>query len=66
MFFDLARSVQERVPYEVMENFKNGGFLNTKYESKWVKFKIPHVVVFANFLPDRLKLSEDRWNIIEI
>lgn len=66
VFFDLARVAREKVPYEVMENFKNGGFLSTKYESRWIKFDVPHVVVFANFRPEEHNLSADRWNIIEI
>lgn len=63
VFFDLARMKQEIVQYDVMENFKNGQFYSTKYESKTVKFNVPHVVVFANFDPDRSKLSEDRWDV---
>lgn len=63
IFFDLARMKQEIVQYDVMENFKNGQFYSTKYECKVVKFKVPHVVVFANFRPDLLKLSADRWDI---
>lgn len=66
VFVDLARVAEDKVPYEVMENFKNGGFLSTKYESRWMKFKIPHVIVFSNFEPDESKLSADRWNIINI
>lgn len=63
IFFDLPRSKQEYVPYDVMEAFKNGYFLSTKYEVKSVKFKVPHVVVFSNFYPETNKLSEDRWDI---
>jgi hypothetical protein len=63
VFFDLARMKQEYVQYDVMENFKNGQFYSTKYECKVVKFAVPHVVVFANFQPDRLMLSVDRWDI---
>lgn len=63
VFFDLARMKQEYVQYDVMENFKNGQFYSTKYECKVVKFAVPHVVVFANFQPDRLMLSADRWDI---
>jgi len=66
VFFDLARMKQEIVQYDVMENFKNGQFYSTKYECKNVKFNTPHVVVFANFLPDVTKLSADRWDIREI
>jgi len=63
VFFDLARCRQESCPYEVMETFKNGYFLSTKYEVRRVNFNVPHVVVFANFEPDRTQLSADRWDI---
>lgn len=63
VFFDLARQKEDIVAYDVMENFKNGYFLSTKYQVKRVKFNIPHVVVFANFMPDQSKLSADRWDI---
>lgn len=63
VFFDLARMKQEIVQYDVMEAFKNGQFYSTKYESKLVRFNVPHVVVFSNFMPDQSKLSADRWDI---
>lgn len=63
VFFDLARQKEEYVAYDVMENFKNGYFLSTKYEVKCVTFNTPHVIVFANFHPDVTKLSADRWDI---
>lgn len=63
VFFDLARQKEDIVAYDVMENFKNGYFLSTKYQVRRVKFNIPHVVVFSNFAPDQTKLSEDRWDI---
>jgi hypothetical protein len=61
VFFDWARDNQDTFPYSVVENFKNGYFLSTKYEVRRVRFNIPHVVVFSNFTPDTSKLSEDRW-----
>jgi len=63
VFFDWARDQEERFPYCILENFKNGYFLNTKYESECVRFDIPHVIVFSNFPPDQTKLSRDRWII---
>lgn len=66
VFFDLPRAKQEYVPYDVMESFKNGYFLSTKYECKPVRFKVPHVIVFSNFYPDTTKLSLDRWELHEI
>lgn len=66
VFFDWARDQEESFPYRVIEAFKNGYFLNTKYESVSRRFAVPHVVVFSNFPPDRSKLSEDRWQIKEL
>lgn len=66
VFFDLARMKQDIVQYDVMEAFKNGQFYSTKYESKLVKFNVPHVVVFANFYPATNMLSADRWDIRDI
>jgi len=63
VIFDWPRSNEETFPYSVIEAFKNGYFLNTKYESTPVYFDVPHVVVFANFYPDKSKLSDDRWDI---
>jgi len=66
VIFDLCRSTEERVNYEILETIKNGILFNTKYQSATRIFKIPHVVVFANFAPDRTKLSEDRWKITNL
>lgn len=63
VIFDLPRAKEEIVCYDVMEAFKNGYFLSTKYECKPTRFGVPHVVVFANFMPDTSKLSADRWDI---
>lgn len=66
VLFDWPRCAEETFPYGVVEAFKNGYFLSTKYESAPVSFPTPHVIVFANFMPDESKLSQDRWEIINI
>jgi len=66
VFFDWARDQEESFPYRVVENFKNGYFLSTKYEVVGRRFPIPHVVVFSNFYPDKSKLSIDRFIINEL
>lgn len=62
VIFDWPREAEERVPYGVIEAFKNGYFLSTKYECIPKRFATPHVIIFANFQPDKSKLSLDRWN----
>ncbi|KAI0238252.1 Para-Rep C1, partial [Lamellibrachia satsuma] len=61
--FDLSRSQESHVNYEVIESVKNGVVFSTKYESKMKVFKTPHVVIMANFAPDESKMSADRWDI---
>lgn len=52
--------------YNVFESIKDGMFINTKYETKQVLMSRPHVVVFANYMPDVKKISFDRWKIFNI
>lgn len=64
--FDLPRAYQDKVPYTVMEAFKNGMIFSSKYESKSLIFDVPYVIVFANFAPEKHNLSLDRWDVHEI
>lgn len=66
VLLDFCRSTENFISYEGIESVKNGIFYNTKYESKMVIFNNPHVFCFANFKPDESKLSQDRWNIMNI
>lgn len=61
--FDFCRDQSDRVPYAMIEMFKNGLIFSPKYESKMKIVAPPHVVCFANFRPDMEKLSSDRWCI---
>lgn len=66
VFFDWSRCQENTFPYGLVESFKNGYFLSTKYQSRATHFRIPHVVVFANFAPDVSQMSLDRWDIEEV
>jgi len=66
VFFDWARCAQDSFPYGLVEQFKNGYFFSSKYESREKRFPIPHVVVFANFHPEVAQMSADRWDIVHI
>jgi len=67
VIFDLSRTQADKIDhiYSLIENFKNGIMFSPKYESGTKIFAPPHVIVFANFIPDILdranKLSGDRW-----
>lgn len=67
LFIDAPRSKQgEYIQYDFLEDVKNGRIFSGKYESRMKRLGPCHVVVMMNELPDMLKLSEDRYNIIEI
>lgn len=49
--------------YACLEGMVDGCFTITKYCGKTIMFNIPHIVVFANFLPILKYMSTDRWKI---
>lgn len=61
--FGFPRTYEEFVSYDAIESIKDGIFFSGKYESSMVMYNPPHVFIFANFLPDTTKLSQDRWVI---
>lgn len=63
VIIDLSRTQADKIDhiYSLMEAFKNGRIFSPKYESTSKTFNPCHVVVFANFIPDHSKLSQDRW-----
>lgn len=64
--FDLPRSCEGKVSYNAMEQLKNGLVFSSKYEGGTKMFNPPHVIVFANWVPDTAQLSADRWRIVNI
>lgn len=71
---DLARNMQREEKaqdplhgmFQFIESVKNGLVMSPKYECVRIIHKPPHVVVFANFRPDKSRLSHDRWNIVDV
>jgi len=67
LFLDAPRSKQgEFIQYDFLEDLKNGYVFSTKYESRVRTYEPMHVVVNMNEMPDRSKLSEDRYDIMRI
>jgi len=66
VILDIPRSGEGYINYGVLEQIKNGLLYSGKYEGGLCIFDNVHIVVFANFMPDKSQFSEDRWNIIEL
>lgn len=58
--FDVPRSTDDYINYQAIEKLKDGAIVSTKWDSQLVRFKRPHVIVFANCVPEPGKFSEDR------
>jgi len=64
VIFDYTRSQEGYISYSAMEDIKNGCYFVSKYNSRMVvRDGNCHVLVFANWVPDESKLSQDRWDI---
>ncbi len=66
VIFDIPRCSFNRISYKTIESVKNGMVFSPKYESNFIVFNPPHVVVLCNFPPDRTMLSADRWDVRNI
>lgn len=63
---DIPRTSKDFVNYGVIEQLKNGHIYSGKYEGGKFLFMPPHVICFANSMPEEEKVSLDRWNITKI
>lgn len=67
IILDIPRDSLNWINYSMLEKFKDGLFSSPKYESCDVIFeKIPHVICFANEIPNIDKVSADRWHIVGV
>ena len=64
--FDISRSSFGQFDYTALEAVRNGYIITGKYAGKVKRFGSKPVVVFSNDFPDELRLSADRWSILEI
>lgn len=66
VLMDIPRSAAGYVSYGALEALKNGLMYSGKYEGGQCVFPHPHVICFANTIPDIGAMSNDRWVINEI
>lgn len=60
---NLSRQAEGAFSYASVETIKDGLVFSGKYEGGTRLYARPHVIIFANWLPDMTKLSLDRWDI---
>lgn len=63
VIFNFTRQVEEHKVYQALESLKDGLVTSQKYKGSTMYFPSPHVVVFANYIPDIREATIDRWFI---
>lgn len=74
--FDLSRKMERKQDggsmtsydpldkmFDLIEDLKKGWLVSTKYHGHSGPIRVPHVIIFANFPPNKESLSKDRWKI---
>lgn len=66
--FNFTRTTEGFCPFMALESLKDGLVSEGKLkkEMRQIVMNSPHIYVFANYPPERNKMSKDRWNINEI
>ena len=63
---NIPRSSEGYISYPALEQIKDGFFFSGKYESNSCRFNSPHLICFANHVPDVSQLSADRWKVFHL
>ena len=66
VFINCSRQQTEFLNYDFMESIKDGMVFSTKYEPINKKMNKCHVVVLMNQMPDMEKLTQDRYDILNV
>lgn len=67
VILDIPRcNMEQHISYNSIEAIKNGMLYSGKYQGGQCIFNNVHIIIFSNSEPDVNKLSNDRWNIINI
>lgn len=66
LIVNVPRCNENHLSYAAIEEIKDGLIYSGKYEGGFANIEHPHVIIISNFHPELNKLSEDRWNIINV
>ena len=65
--FDFCREEgEDRTPYKILEKIKDRLVPSMKYESVMKRLVNNRLICFANFGPEKMKMSLDRWKVCEV
>jgi len=63
VIFNFTRQQESRNIYQALEELKDGMVTSEKYKGRTMFFPNPHLICFANYLPDVTTVTQDRWDI---
>jgi len=66
VIFDYTKTFERKVSYSVLESIKNGVISSDKYQSQMKFFPKPHVLVLANFPPNKTAMGQNRFDVIHL
>lgn len=67
VLWNLPRTVEsDCISYNAIESIKDGLISNNKFECGSFICPNPHVMIFANCLPNAKTMTSDRWNVFTI
>lgn len=66
LIINVPRQAEGYVNYGMLEEIKDGLIYSGKYEGGFANIEHPHIIVLANFEPEQMMMSEDRWNILNV
>jgi len=67
VLWNLPRTIcSTYISYQAIESIKDGLICNNKFECGSFCCNAPHIVIFANCLPEFKNLSIDRWKVYNI
>lgn len=67
VMLDLPRDYDlTKFNYSAIETVKDGIGARTMYQPETKIWRNPHLIIFSNQLPERSKLTHDRWNVLDI
>ena len=68
VIWDIPRQTKGHISTAAVECVLNGRMRSTKYQGDFIRFPVPHIICFSNFLPtfDSNEFSADRIKIYDI